>query len=274
MASLPAQVKPKAKLPRPFPVTYSGDKFSKDVRLASINFVCATFHDLGSLIELRDDHLDKSFAFGIELQDSITLWVLRDAAKKVPLKKADFRWIRKVAHLDLRYWLAHAVLRRNGLFQRFVDVSFTNGAASFTIAPNVFPLTWNDIFAGEEMPTPMNQHRWVNVSEKMIQVQHHFEGGGNSESHTYSMNLNSMSASLLASIELHRNFPAIVPHSHRVLQDGVEVYLRELHDNFLATQQRHEAQYQGGARWFSCRECGHPFVSFTVTQSCAACDRI
>jgi hypothetical protein len=274
MASLPSQVKPLPKLPRPFPVIYPGDKFPDSVRQAGVNFVCELLNDQGYVIELRDEALDKGFAFGIEMRDKVTLWVMRDITQKSPLRKADYRWIRKTMTHEIRDCLAHAYRRKKGVFQRFLFVDTLGGSLSFSTDYDVKPISWEELFGNIEMPSPMNRHRFVELTDNTVTIQHYLEGGGNTEMHTYHIALNSISTSLLSSIKLHRTYPRIVPHSHRITYDGNEIYNRKLYVQHAELIEQPDPEQQSDARWFQCQNCYKPFVSFISTDNCAACDGV
>ena len=96
------------------------------------------------------------------------------------------------------------------------------------------------------------------------------QGYGLDETHVYRMAQAVLSAGLLKSILDNAMYPAIVPHTHVILENGVTRYSRGWSEwgKHLATK---DDDYSGTVLRMACRQCRAVFFGFANEQACSPC---
>ena len=140
-------------------------------------------------------------------------------------------------------WIAD---RLSPLLESAIINAFSWGAPVFRATYRVFAekgvirsatptgsLTWAELFPNKPHPIKATDfsfsHGQAFIDGTYIKITHYYKNNITKQNHEYMINLEILSKAFVDSTLEFKTFPFELPHSHRIVENGVETYFRPLH---------------------------------------------
>jgi Domain of Unknown Function (DUF349) len=210
--------------------------------------------------------------FAMETRDGdVFIFEVKSATGSLSAGQFTHAWLRGRIRAPLKTAIIRAVIRRRYVIREVVRVVERAGCEpSFRIGSPTDQLQWQDLFPDEAVPVLEMVGKSARSAAGQVEVTHQMQGYGLDETHVYRMAQAVLSAGLLKSILDNAMYPAIVPHTHVILENGVTRYSRGLSEwgKHLATK---DDDYSGTVLRMACRQCRAIFFGFANEQACSPC---
>lgn len=210
--------------------------------------------------------------FAMESQDGdVYIFEVKSTTGSLSAGQFTHAWIRERIRPLLREAIVRAVIRRRYVIREVVRVKERAGhAPQFRIGSPTGQLQWEELFPNEALPVLEMVGKSARSISGHIEVTHLMRGYGLEETHVYRIALAVLSAGLVRSILENAMYPAIVPHTHDILENGLTRYSRDLH-GWNKRDKAMQDQYSGTVLQLLCSQCRASFFGFANEQACNAC---
>lgn len=210
--------------------------------------------------------------FAMETRDGdVFIFEVKSATGSLSEGQFTHAWLRQRIRAPLKTAIIRAVIRRRYVIREVVRVIERAGCEpEFRIGSPTDQLDWYDLFPAEPVPVLDMVGKSARIVAGQIEVTHHLQGYGLNETHVYRMAQAALSPGLLRSILDNAMYPAIVPHTHVILENGVTRYSRDLSawSQHLASK---DDDYSGTVLQLACSQCRAAFFGFANEQACSPC---